>query len=134
MSKWADPSPQLMQRYRILSGMTLVEAAEAANTYPANISDWENGKHKPNAKSLAKLAKAYDRDVSFFYEVNISTIKTEATSEVLGYFRNPKANIDRKASVASNLLIQLPETKQTEEEDTSKSLDEVLTDGDSTQT
>ena len=109
MSKWTDPSPQLMQRFRMLSGMTIAEAAKAAKTYPANISNWENGKHKPTSRSLAKLAKAYSRDVSEFYEVDISTVKTEATSEVMGYFRNPNANPDRKASVAAHLLVQLPE-------------------------
>ena len=134
MSKWADPSPQLIQRFRMLAGMTLAEAAEAIKTVPAVVCGWEKGKHKPNAKSLEKIASAYDRDISDFYLVDILTVRVEVTSEVMGYFRNPEANVDRKAAIASNLLIQLPETKQTEEEDTSKSLDEVLTDGDTTQT
>ena len=109
MSKWADPSPQLIQRFRILSGMTIAEAAEAIKTVPAVVCNWENGKHKPTAKSLTKLAKAYDRDVSDFYLVDIPTVRNEATSEVMGYFRNPDANPDRKASIASHLLVQLPE-------------------------
>ena len=99
--------------------MTIAEAAKAAKTYPANVSNWENGKHKPTSKSLAKLAKAYSRDVSEFYEVDIPTVRIEATSEVMGYFRNPDANPDRKASVAAHLLVQLPEkADEGDDEDT----------------
>lgn len=89
--------------------MTLVEAAEAMKTNPSTVCDWENGKHKPTRKSLNKLARAYNRDVSEFYEVDVATVRAEATSDIMGYFRDPKANKDRRASLSAQLLIHLPD-------------------------
>ena len=109
MSKWSDPSPHLIRRYRLLLGMTIAEASIAVKTSPARICDWENGKHKPTARSLAKLAKAYNCDISDFYEADIATVRILATNVIVGYFNDPDANVDRKAQVASHLLVQLPE-------------------------
>ena len=119
MSKWSDPSPHLIRRYRLLLGMTIAEASIAVKTSPARICDWENGKHKPTARSLAKLAKAYNCDISDFYEADIATVRTLATGVIVGYFNDPGANIDRKASVAAHLLVQLPEkADEGDDEDT----------------
>ena len=126
MSKWSDPSPQLIQRFRRLACLTLAEAAELVGTAPAVICNWENGKHKPTSKSLNKLAKAYNRDVSDFYLADVQTIRNEATSEIMNYFRDPKANKDRKASIASHLLTQLPDASaehESESENTAETYD-----------
>ena len=118
MSKWSDPSPQLIRRYRRLAGLTLAKAAELAKTPPAVICNWENGKHKPTVKSITKLAKAYDCDITDFYEADVGTVRQLATNVIIGYFNDPEANKDRKASIASHLLTQLPEeTVDTEPED-----------------
>ena len=113
MSKWVEPSPQLIQRYRVLTGMTLAEAASAMKTTPDVVCNWENGKHKPTSKSLTKLAKAYDRDVSDFYLVPIDTLRSEAISDLKDYFRNPNANIDRRAAIAVDILARVPESQET---------------------
>ena len=134
MSKWSDASPHLIRRHRILADMTVVEASEASHCAPNTILYAESGKHTPTASTLNKLAKAYQCGVSDFYEADIATVRTLATNVIVGYFNDPKYNADRKAQIASHLLTQLPETTKTEEEDTSKSLDEVLTGADTTQT
>ena len=127
MSKWSDPSPHLIRRYRLLLGMTIAEASIAVKTSPARICDWENGKHKPTARSLAKLAKAYNCDISDFYEADIATVRTLATGVIVGYFNDPDANVDRKASVAAHLITQLPDVPETDgEDDGSKPLGEVF--------
>ena len=116
MSKWSDPSPDLIRRHRKLKGLTLKEAAVLLNTAPANVSNHENGKHTPTPRTLAKYAEVYECDVDDFYAMTVPQIKVLSGSVIVGYLNNPDANIDRKASVASNLLIQLPETADTNEE------------------
>ena len=109
MSKWSDPSPVLIRRERRLSCLTQKEVAKAIKGSPDQISNWENGKHRPTSKSLEKLAAVYECDITDFYLVDVATVRTEATAVVMGYFRDASANIDRKASVAAHLLCQLPD-------------------------
>ena len=117
MSIWsADPSPKLLRYFRKLRGLTLKQASDLTGIAPNRISDHENGKHKPTGKSLEKYAKAYRRDITDFFEVDIPTVKTLATAVITDYFADPEYNKDRKASIASHLLIQLPETEQAEPE------------------
>ena len=112
----------------------MAQASEVSGLTAATICNAENGKHTPTAKTLNKLSEAYTCKVSDFYEADIQTVRTLATNVIVGYFNDPKYNADRKAQIASHLLTQLPETTPTEEEDTSKSLDEVLRGADTTQT
>lgn len=81
------------------------------------VCNWENGKHKPTSKSLNKLAKAYDRDISDFFLVDIATVKEEAIIDLRDYYRNPKANIDRRAAISLDLLARLPEAVDIESEE-----------------
>ena len=119
MSKWSDPSPHLIRRHRRLSDMTIAEASVASGLTSATICNAENAKHTPTAKTLTKLAKAYNCDISDFYEADIATVRTLATGVIVGYFNDPGANIDRKASVAAHLLVQLPEkADEGDDEDT----------------
>ena len=127
MSKWSDPSPHLIRRHRRLSDMTIAEASVASGLTSATICNAENAKHTPTAKTLTKLAKAYNCDISDFYEADIATVRTLATGVIVGYFNDPDANVDRKASVAAHLITQLPDVPETDgEDDGSKPLGEVF--------
>ena len=118
MSIWsADPSPKLLRYFRKLQGFTLKQASELTGIAPNRISDHENGKHKPTGKSLEKYAKAYKRDITDFFEVDISTVKTLATVVITDYFADSEYSKDRKASIASHLLIQLPDAPPPDDED-----------------
>ncbi len=116
MSKWSGASPHLIRRHRILADMTIAQASEASGCHSNTILHAESGKHTPTASTLNKLAKAYQCKVSDFYEADIQTVRTLATNVIVGYFNDPNYNADRKASIASHLLTQLPETIQTEAE------------------
>ena len=128
MSKWSSPSPHLIRRYRILAGMTLAQSAEVLKTSASRVCLWENGKHVPTPRSLTKLANAYKCDITDFYEADVETVRTLATNVIVGYFNDTEANPDRKAQVASHLLTQLPDTQQPDDDDNSKTLDDVLLD------
>lgn len=126
MSKWSDPSPHLIRRYRILADMSIAEASEASNCAPNTILHAESGKHTPTAKTLTRLSNAYNCDITDFYEADVQTIRTLATNVIVGYFNDTEANPDRKAQIASHLLSQLPdasihdtpEPTEAEQEDT----------------
>ena len=132
MSKWSDASPHLIRRHRILADMTIAQASEASKCAPNTILHAESGKHAPTAKTLTKLSKAYNCDITDFYEADVQTVRTLATNVIVGYFNDTSANPDRKAQVASHLLTQLPDTPPPDDEDNSKSLDEVLIGADTT--
>ena len=44
---------------RVMANMTQAEAAAAVGVTQAALSDWENGKYKPNPTAVTKLAEAY---------------------------------------------------------------------------
>ena len=116
MSKWSDASPHLIRRHRILADMTIAQASEASGCHSNTILHAESGKHTSTAKTLNKLSEAYACKVSDFYEADIQTVRTLATNVIVGYFNDPNYNADRKASIASHLLTQLPESTQVEAE------------------
>lgn len=93
----------------MLAGLTIIEASEKMKTSPATVCNWENGKHKPNATSLNKLAVAYNRDVADFYVVDVPTIRVQATSDLMSYYTDPNADIHRRAGYSVQILVQLPD-------------------------
>lgn len=121
-----DPSPKLMRLRRKWKKLTIKEAAEKANTAPARISDWEQGKHKPTPRSQAKLAKAYECDVDAFYEVDIPTIKTLGTAVIEDYFNDPEYKKDRKASIAVHLIAVLPDESEIADTIETKDVADIL--------
>ena len=115
MSKWSgDASPLLMRHERLIADLTIAELSTASGLSPTTICNVENGKHKPAAKTLTKWAKGCQCDVSQFFEFDIATIKALATNAVVDYFNDSKANLDRKAAIAADLLVRLPESAETD--------------------
>ena len=100
----------------MLADMTIIEASKASGCSHATICNVEGGKHKPTKSTLTKLSRAYACDISHFYKVDIETVRTLATGVIVQYFGNPEANPDRKAAIASDLLVRLPESSQTDNE------------------
>ena len=128
MSKWsADPSPLLMRHHRILAEMTIMQASDVSKLSHTTICDAESGKTKPTAKTQTKLAKAYCCDVSDFYEVDIATVKSLANQCYCRIFSTiRKANIDRKAAIATDLLVRLPDAHDTGPENIAEQYPDLL--------
>ena len=115
MSKWqTDPVSYLMKRARLMASLTVVGLASASGLSATTVCNVESGKSKPTASTITKWAKGCKCDASEFYEVDIPMVKSLATNVVVGYFNDPKANLDRKATIAADLLIRLPDAPESE--------------------
>jgi len=57
-----------LKDYRILKGLKQQEVAEALNKKNNTISDWENGKAKPDVELLPKLCKLYGINPDLLFE------------------------------------------------------------------
>lgn len=82
---------------------TLRTVHEVTGIGESSISEWENGGREPSFSQLAKLAKAYDRDVNFFLD-------TEPLPQDIVLWREKPA--DNSASETAVRLIRLAEQFQ----------------------
>ena len=55
---------------RVNAGLTSVEASTVLGIRPSTLSSYENGKTKPNADMLRKMANLYGCEVTDFMEVS----------------------------------------------------------------
>lgn len=57
-----------LQEARQAKGLTRAQLAEAAESTEAAVRMWENGLRQPRMQYLVRIARATDRDVSWFFQ------------------------------------------------------------------
>ncbi len=52
----------MLKRHRLVKGLTLRELARRIGVTATACSNWETGRHRPNARTVPKLARALNLD------------------------------------------------------------------------
>lgn len=68
VSQNVTPLARRLQEARKTKGMTRAQIAEAAESTEAAVRMWETGKRQPRMQYLVRIARATERDVSWFFE------------------------------------------------------------------
>ena len=59
---------------RVMANLTQAEAAAAVGVNQATVSDWENGKYKPNPTAISRLAQAYRVTEAYILQAVVDTM------------------------------------------------------------
>lgn len=132
-NKFTVAMGELIRKAREDQNITQAELAERIYRRRATVADIENGKHEPDASSLALLAGALNKPITYFYPHYLSNHITEDSissleQEMLLYFRG--IQVEQLERLTINLVKSLSEYDPYETlesiVDTAKSRQEIL--------